>query len=138
MDKRDQKLVLLCDNDADHSFTLEGELRNRDFEVVIITDATELLTSAKSLRPVAVLANPDMKGFNEYDVCKHLMNDMNIPVILLLDSQSTHRATLNSHSTHNAGECQADDVVTKPVREVDNLVNLIQKQMAWHQSNPSS
>ena len=65
MDKRDKKLVVICDNDADHSFSLEGELRNRDFEVVIVTEATELLKSAQSLQPVAVLANPDMKGFNE-------------------------------------------------------------------------
>jgi len=127
MDKRDKKLVVICDNDADHSFSLEGELRNRDFEVVIVTEATELLKSAQSLQPVAVLANPDMKGFNEYDVCKHLINEMNIPVILLLDKNSTHRASI--------GDCRADHTVTKPV-EVDNLANLIAKQMAWHQSNP--
>src|SRR5215218_9383241 len=99
MDKRDRKLVLICDNDADHSFTLEGELRNRGYEVVIMTEANELVESARSLRPVAVLANPDLNGFNEYDVCKNLMNEMNIPVVLLLDRNSTHRATV--------GDCQA-------------------------------
>src|SRR5690349_1464184 len=88
MDKRDQKLVLICDNDAGHSFTLAGERRSRDYEVVIITDATALLTSVKSLRPVAVLANPDIKGFNESDVCKYVMSEMNIPVFLLLDRSS--------------------------------------------------
>jgi DNA-binding response OmpR family regulator len=127
MDKRVSKTVLICDNDADHSFTLEGELRNREFEVIIITDATELLKSTKSLKPVAVLANPDMKGFNEYDVCKQVMREMNIPVILLLDRNSTHRAQV--------GDCPVDDVVTKPA-EVDNLANLITKQMTWHKSNP--
>src|SRR3712207_4230213 len=109
MDKRDQKLVLICDNDSDHSFTLEGELRNRDYDVIIITDAAELLQSVKSLRPVAVLANPDMSGFNENEVCTHLMNELNIPVILLLDRNSTHRGLV--------GECRADDVVTKPIQE---------------------
>lgn len=127
MDKRDRKLVLICDNDKDHSFTLEGELRNRDYEVVIASNANELVESARSLRPVTVLVNPDLQGFNEYDVCKHLMNEMNIPVVLLLDRNSTHRATI--------GDCQADDVVTKPV-EADNLANLVAKHMAWHQSNP--
>ncbi|HEV7331622.1 MAG TPA: hypothetical protein VGN63_11330 [Flavisolibacter sp.] len=128
MDKRVQKLVLICDNDADHSFTLEGGLRNRDFEVVIITDATELVKSAKSLRPVAVLVNPEMKGFNENDVCKNMMTDMGIPVILLLPGNSTHRATI--------GDCRADDVVTKPAKEIDNVANLINKQMSLHKSNP--
>ena len=128
MDKRDQKLVLLCDNDADHSFTLEGELRNRDFDVVIFTDASELVATAKRLRPVAVLTNPDMNGFNENDVCRYLMNELNIPVTLLLANNSTHRAQI--------GDCRADDVVTKPVKEVDNVANLINKQMSWHKSNP--
>jgi DNA-binding response OmpR family regulator len=127
MDKRDRKLVVICDNDADHSFTLEGELRNRAYEVVLLNDATELLQSVKSLQPVAVLANPDMRGFNEVEVCKQIINEMNVPVILLLDRNSTHRATI--------GECQADDVVTKPA-EADNVANLLAKQMAWHKSNP--
>jgi hypothetical protein len=48
-------------------------------------------------------------------------------VILLMDKNSTRRATI--------GDCQASDVVTKPVI-VDNLANLINKQMAWNQSNP--
>lgn len=128
MDKRDRKLVLICDNDADHSFRLEGELRNRDYEVVIITDATDLPTSAKNLRPVAVLANPDMNGFNEYDVCKQVMNELNIPVILLLDRSSTHRATI--------GDCRANDVLTKPIQEAGNIAALISKNMVWQQSNP--
>jgi DNA-binding response OmpR family regulator len=127
MDKRVQKTVLLCDSDSDHSFTLEGELRNRDFEVVIITDATGLLKSAKSLRPVAVLVNPDVAGFNENEVCNTLMTELNLPVILLLDKNSAHRASI--------GDCRADDVTVKPV-EADILANLINKQMAWHKSNP--
>jgi DNA-binding response OmpR family regulator len=125
MDKR--KTVLLCDNDADHSFTLEGELRNRDYEVVIVTDATDLLKSVKSLRPVAVVVNPEIKGFNENDVCKQIMTEQNIPVILLLNRNSTHRGQV--------GDCRADDVMTKPA-EADILANLITKQMAWHKSNP--
>lgn len=127
MDKRVQKLVLICDNDADHSFSLEGELRNQDFEVVIITEASGLQDSVKSLRPVAVLANPAVTGFNEYDVCKHIITDMNIPVILLLDKDSNQRATI--------GDCQANDVVTKPAKG-PNVANLINKQMAFHKSNP--
>ena len=127
MDKRVQKTVLLCDSDSDHSFLLEGELRNRDFEVIIITDATGLLKSAKSLRPIAVLVNPDMTGFDENEICKTLITELGIPVILLLDKNSTHRASI--------GDCRADDVTVKPV-EADNLANLINKQMAWNQSNP--
>jgi DNA-binding response OmpR family regulator len=127
MENRLKMTVLLCDNDADHSFTLEGELRNRNYEVVILTDATELLKSTKSLRPVAVVVNPEMKGFHEEDVCKKIMTEMNIPVIVLLNRNSTHRG--------HVGNCRADDEVTKPA-DADILANLIAKQMAWHKSNP--
>ena len=133
MDKRVTKTVLICDNDPDNSFTLEGELRNRNYEVIIINDATELESSARSLRPVAVLANPDIEGFNEYDVCKYVKAELNIPLLLLVDKNSTHRATLN---TQEAGSCQADDVISKPVRVVENVINLIEKHMVFHKSNP--
>ena len=137
MEKREKKLVVICDNDPDNSFALEGELRNRNYEVVIITDATELERSVRSHRPVAVLANPDMNGFNEYDVCKYVKNEMNIPLLLLIDKHSTHRAGLNSQSTHapDGGNCQADDVISKPVRVVENVINLIEKHKAFNQSN---
>ena len=129
MDKRDKRTVLICDTDADHSFTLEGELRNHGYEVVVINDATELLATAKSLKPTAILANPDMNGFNEYDVCKYIMKEMGIPVMLLMDKTSTHRAQV--------GDCRADEELTKPVA-CDTLLNLIAKQMTMHHSNPSS
>jgi CheY-like chemotaxis protein len=138
MDKRATKTVLICDNDPDNSFTLQGELRNRNYEVITINDATELESSARSLRPVAVLANPDMKGFNEYDICKSIKNELNIPLLLLIDKNSTHRAGLNRGSTKtpDAGSCEADDVISKPVQVVENVINLIEKHMVFHQSNP--
>lgn len=120
----DTRTILICDTDLEHSFTLEGELRNRDYEVVNINDATELISTVKSLRPSAVLVNPDMKGFNEYDVCKHVKKDLGIPLIFLLDKNSTHRAQLD--------DCKPDDVVTKPA-EAGNLLNLILKHIATHQ-----
>ena len=129
MDKRDRRTVLICDNDADHSYTLEGVLRNYDYEVVVINDATELLATAKSLKPTAVLANPEMNGFNEHDVCKYIMQGMRIPVMILLDRHSTHRAQI--------GDCRADEELTKPVAP-DTLLTLIAKQITLHHSNPSS
>lgn len=135
MDKRETKTVLICDNDPDNSFTLKSELRNRNYEVIIINDATELESSARSLRPVAVLANPDMKGFNEYDVCKYIKNELNIPLLLLVDKNSTQRSTLNAGSGNAAGSCQADDMISKPVQVVENVINLIEKHMVFYKSN---
>lgn len=138
MDKRETKTVLICDNDPDNSFTLKGEMQRRNYEVIIINDATELESSARSLRPVAVLANPDLKGFNEYDVCRAVKQEMNIPLILLVDKNSTHRAGLNRNNTKapDSGDCQADDVISKPVQVVENVINLIEKHMVFYKSNP--
>ena len=124
MNKRNNRTILICDTDLDHSFTLEGELKNQGYDVVHITDATQLVASAQSLQPSVMLVNPDMQGFNEYDVCKKLQQNMNIPVVLLLDSSSTHRAQIDV--------CQPDDVVTKPA-ETGNLLTLIKKHISLHQ-----
>jgi DNA-binding response OmpR family regulator len=124
MDKRVKRTILICDTDLDHSFTLEGELKNHGYDVVNITEATELVASAKSLQPSAILANPDIQGFNEYDVCKKLIRDLNIPVVLMLDRNSTRRAQI--------GDCPAADVITKPA-EAGNLVTLIKKHISLQQ-----
>jgi DNA-binding response OmpR family regulator len=124
MDKRTKRTIVICDTDLDHSFTLEGELKNHGYDVVNITDATELVSSVQSLQPSAVLVNPDMKGFNEYDVCKKVKIDNEIPVIFLLDKNSTHRASFDI--------CTPDDVITKPDAS-GNLIMLIKKHVSLHQ-----
>lgn len=124
MDKRVKQTVVICDSDLDHSFTLEGQLRNHNFDVVNITDATELVSSAESLMPSVVLVNPDMTGFNDYDVCKKIKKSLGIPVIFLLDSNSTRRAAMD--------ECEPDDIITKPDNS-GNLIMLIKKHIALHQ-----
>lgn len=137
MEKRSKKLVIICDNDADNSFALEGELRNRNYEVVILTDATDIENSTRSLRPVAVLANPDLPGFNEDDLCRVVKNELNIPLFLLVDKHSTYRAGFYNQSTQTppTAGCEADEVVSKPVRVVENVVNLIENHKAINQSN---
>ncbi|MDB5205755.1 MAG: hypothetical protein JWR72_830 [Flavisolibacter sp.] len=125
MSNRTKRTIVICDTDIDHSFTLEGHLHNRNYEVINITDATELIATVSSLRPSVVLANPDMQGFNEHDVCKQLKQKLNIPVLFVLDKNSTHRAELD--------DCEPDDVLTKPV-EAGNLLNLIEKHISFYQS----
>ena len=124
MEKRANRNIVICDTDLDHSFTLEGELKNQNYDVVNITDASELVGVAQSLRPSAILVNPDMKGFNENEVCRKIKGNLNVPVLLLLDRNSTHRAQI--------GDCQADDVLTKPT-EIGNLLTLLRKHIAINQ-----
>jgi DNA-binding response OmpR family regulator len=124
MDKRVKRTIVICDTDLDHSFTLEGMLKNHNYDVVNITTPAELLRTVKSLRPSVVLANPDMQGFNEQEVCQKVKNELSIPVILLLEPNSTHRAQIDT--------CQADDVITKPDSS-GNIIMLIKKHISLHQ-----
>ena len=124
MDKRVKRTIVICDTDLDHSFSLEGIFKNHNYDVVNITDATELVSSVQSLQPSVVLANPDMQGFNEIDVCQKIKQGLGIPVILLLEPNSTHRAQIAT--------CQADDVINKPDSS-GNLIMLIKKHISLHQ-----
>ena|SRR5437763_11555821 len=117
--------LVVCDEDMDELDRIRQFMENRnEFELEIIQDASELVNEAKRRQPCIVLVNPEMKAFNEYDVCKKLMKDAHIPVMLLVASDSTHRDSIE--------DCTADDVVTKPV-EVNNLLNLVMKHMTVHQ-----
>jgi DNA-binding response OmpR family regulator len=117
--------VIVCDHDMDELARIKEGLENEtEFELEIIYDAMELVGEAETRWPCVVIVNPEMKGFNEYDICKKLMRGQNIPVLLLLDRNSTHRVSID--------ECTADDVLTKPV-QLNNLRNLIKKHMTVHQ-----
>jgi DNA-binding response OmpR family regulator len=119
-----KRTVLVCDNEDSVLSQIQSDLQKEGFEVHILKDAGALVATAERMQPTVVVANPDMTAFNEDDVCKKIKQDMNIRVILLLDPHSTRRAQI--------GECDADDVITKPV-ETDLLANLVEKHISLHQ-----
>ncbi len=118
--------VIVCDTDKNEVSRIQQDLMSDEFEIVTINDATNLESLALKRQQSIVIVNPEVHAFNEYDICKILMRDHNIPVLLLLDRNSTHRDYID--------ECRADDVLTKPV-DIDNLLNLIHKHMSVHQSH---
>jgi DNA-binding response OmpR family regulator len=114
------KTILVCDNDETTVQQIVSKLKDDDYDVESINDASELIPRALRLKPGVIIVNPDMKAFNAYDVCKQIMKGMNIPIMLLLDPHSTTRAQID--------ECLAEDVLTKPVK-MDMLENLIEKHI---------
>ncbi len=119
-----KRTVLVCDHEEGVLSQLQSELQKEGFEVSVLKDAGALVATAQKMHPTVVVANPDMTAFNDYDVCKKIKQDLNIRVILLLEPNSTRRAKI--------GECDADDVVTKPVA-TDLLANLLNKHISLHQ-----
>ena len=118
------RVVIVCDQDKAAVQEIQSALTKERHEVEVINDGTELIAKAIKFNPSVVIVNPDIHGFNEYDVCKKLMKERNIAIILLLDPHSVHRSRID--------ECEADDVVTKPV-EMKNLLNLVVKNITVHQ-----
>ncbi len=116
--------VLICDHDYAFLNEMEDSLANEGYDVDTIDNAADLIPSAIRLRPQIVLINPDMQGFNEYDVCKHIIREQRSQVILLVDPHSTTRARV--------GDCLVEDVVTKPV-DIKNLANLLAKHISVDQ-----
>ena len=110
-------VVLICDNDEQVLQELRTELERNQYRVHTLTEGTGLVSQA-SAEPTIVVVNPEVSGFNEYDVCKKLKQERGTPVVFLMDRNSTRRSTY--------GDCEADDVLTKPV-EKDLLLNLLEK-----------
>ncbi len=112
---------MVCDNDAEALQQVGEGLRQSGYEVKTVNDASMLVSTAQKGGVSVVIANPDMPAFNEDDICSRLIREIGLPLILLLDRNSTHRAVV--------GECQVEDTVTKPV-DHDLLANLVSKHIA--------
>jgi DNA-binding response OmpR family regulator len=122
MDNR--RTVLICDNDYAFLNEMEKSLANEGYDVDTIDNAADLIPSAIRLQPHVIIVNPDMQAFNEYDVCKHIIKEQRIQVILVLDPHSVTRAQI--------GDCSVEDVITKPV-EIKLLANLLAKHISVNQ-----
>jgi DNA-binding response OmpR family regulator len=122
MDNR--RTVLICDNDYAFLNAMEKDLSAEGYDVDTIDSASDLIPTAIRLRPHVIVANPDMQAFNEYDICKHIIQGQHVDVILLLDKHSTTRAQI--------GDCEVQDVITKPVN-IANVVNLLAKHISVDQ-----
>jgi DNA-binding response OmpR family regulator len=124
MKNSNYRSVLVCDNDYSSMNSMQLALENQGYDVDMIDNAADLIPQAIRMRPHVVIVNPDMPAFNATDVCKNIMSDMNIPVILVVDRNSTARDQVDA--------CRAEDVITKPV-ETDLLLNLVAKHITVNQ-----
>lgn len=115
------RTVLICDTDYAFMNAVEADLAKEDYDIDTIDNAANLIPSSIRLRPHVIIVNPDMPAFNAYDVCKHIIQEQRIQVILLLDKHSTTRSLV--------GDCQIEDVLTKPVN-IRDLKNLLDKSIS--------
>src|SRR5215203_5902232 len=122
MDNR--KTILVCDSDYAFLNEMEKSLANEGYDVDTIDNASDLIPSGIRLQPNVIIVNPDTPAFNEYDVCRQLMQDQRIQIMLVVNPQL--------RTWERLGDCLVEDVITKPV-EMAYLVNLLEKHMSVDQ-----
>lgn len=116
------KTVLLCDHDVAELNQIAEALQQQGFEVATIQDAALLVSRVQQRKYAVVVVNPDMQGFDAAAVCKTIKQEAGIPVVLILERNSTFRNTIDA--------CTADDVMTKPI-DTSILANLLNKNFTW-------
>lgn len=85
MDNR--RTILICDNDYAFLNEMEKTLANEGYDVDTIDNAADLIPSAIRLQPNVIIVNPYLQAFNDYDVCRHIIKEQRIQVILLLNKK---------------------------------------------------
>jgi len=115
-----KRSIFICDNDSNEVNRIKQAFEEQGYYVEVIDDASQLVPRVQQRGQGVVIANPDLQGFNEYDVCKKIIKELGLPLLFILDKTSTVRAQVD--------ECNPDDVVTKPV-ELNNLINLVDKHV---------
>jgi DNA-binding response OmpR family regulator len=101
------KTVLVCDSDEKSLASIKSALSEQDFNVKVTTNPQELIEDAETHRAAIVIVNPDLPNFNASDACKYLQNERGVPVVFLMESNSTTRVRMDG--------CEADEVITKPL-----------------------
>jgi DNA-binding NtrC family response regulator len=121
---KNMKTVLICHKDQEYLNRVQEALEEKGFDVNTIDNAAELVPTGIRLHPTVIVADPDMEAFNEHDICKHLMQDMRIQLIMVVDKNSTARAAI--------GDCSVEDTVEMNT-DLNDLANLITKHVTVHQ-----
>lgn len=116
------KTVLICDPEASAMNGVIAALQQEGYDVTTLSDATQLVSRVMQGRYAVVVVNPDLPGFDATAVCSSIKQEAGIPVVLLLEPDSTARNTID--------QCTADDVITKPI-DLGNFVNLLNKHFTW-------
>lgn len=124
-----ERTVLVCDDDNEVLSQVKAGLQEYGFDVEVLQHAAQLVAEVQRRKPALVVVNPDASGFDAAGVCSQIKQQLSIPVVLIIDKNSTSRNTID--------QCTADDVVNKPV-DTQALAFLLQNHFAMHSKNEKS
>ncbi len=113
--------ILVADESIIIQKTVEHIILDKEFDMDVISDGTDALSTIKENMPDIVLADVDLPGMNGYEICGAVKKDFSlkkVQVILLV-------AKTNGTDEKKINEAGADDYIIKPF-EPEELINKIE------------
>ena len=117
---RNNKKVLIIDDEAHIRRVIELKLRQRGYEVLQATDGEQGLDLIHTQRPDAVITDIMMPKLSGYEVCQQLKENAetrDIPVLMVT-------ALKEMGDIEKAVAAGADDFLTKPVHRLELLTRV--------------
>ena len=99
--------ILVVDDEAAIVDLIKTELEFEGYDVETASDGQMAIDKAKSYVPDLIILDIMLPKVNGYDVCKTVLNEMNVPIILLTAKTDIIDKVLGL-------ELGADDYLTKP------------------------
>ncbi|MCB0166349.1 MAG: response regulator, partial [Anaerolineae bacterium] len=103
--------ILIADPDPDVSETLNLYFSANGHETQIVSQANDIIKTARHWQPNAILVSTELTDKNPYQVCRELLEDTltaHIPIVMLLHLDERYARL-------EALETGVDDIVTKPI-----------------------
>lgn len=114
--------ILVVDDDTDILKILELILKMNGFEVMVSSDADDVIQRSVTFNPSLILLDVFLSGSDGRDICNRLKNypqTKDIPVIIF----SAH-----SNKEEVFSYCNADDFISKPFN-INDLVKTIRHHL---------
>jgi DNA-binding response OmpR family regulator len=116
--------ILVFDDEMEELSKVYIGLLLKNFVVEATTDPSEISERAKRFKPDIVIVNNDVVGFDGHELCSLVKRQMNKPIILMIDKNSSQLAKLD--------HCSADEIIMKPI-DMIQMVDTVNRLLATHQ-----
>ena len=113
--------ILVVDDDLDILEVLKFLLRKNGYEVILLSEAKEVIETVQEAKPDIALLDVNLSGYDGREICKYLKTVLNVSIPIILFSA-------NANYKNSYKEYGADDFMEKPF-EVKRLLSLLRSYL---------
>jgi len=113
--------ILVVDDDLDILEVLKFLLKKNGYEVILLSEAQQVIGTVKETKPDVVLLDINLSGYDGREICKYLKTTLQVKTPVILFS-----ANISYKSSYK--EYFADDFLEKPF-EVKRLLNILRSHL---------